>query len=182
MKTKIIAITLVLSLMIMGVAYAAWGETVRTTPKILTGELDVDIATVSVATQGYEVLVTCDNTSTLNHRRFTIENMHPGASFFSILKFKNEGTIPTYVDLTKITSNLNNVHYTLEVLDPNGDSMRGASGKLFKLNPGQQKNVRVNFKAHLSNTESTLRENLDGANGYYYFTLEFDISQYNEHE
>lgn len=177
MKTKIIAITLVLSLMIMGVAYAAWGETVRTYGTIKTGELNVDINSDTHSLQGYGLTVTSFTNDTVDYVRFEIGNMHPGASFETILEFENKGDIPVYVDLTKLTSNLQGVYHTLDVVAPNGDSMRGASdvGKIIRLEVGQIKNVKVKFEASINNTESTLREN-----GTYWFLLEFDVSQYNE--
>lgn len=176
MKKRIIAITLVLSLMIMGVAYAAWSEPNEVKTQIHTGELDVNVVRV-------DTFSPLDTDSELvwggqdcneagrnpNYLNFVVKNFYPGADYEAVVKFKNEGTITADIDFKEVLSNLPTgySYYVLE--DATNHNM---SWKTVSVAPGQTTKIKIKL---YTDTDIALNESKE----YYYFNVKFDISQFN---
>lgn len=98
-KTRIIAFTLVLGLMLMGAGYAAWSETATINNAVGTGELKV------------EFVDDCDHPRILGaqHMNYSIThgakittvvmgNMYPGAVAYYETRIENLGSIPAVLN------------------------------------------------------------------------------------
>ena len=150
-KTKLIVISIVIALLLVGAAYAAWTAQTNVTVNAGSGELNVDITDTSVesVSNGVEfssssILISEDKKSAT----VSIGNMYPGSSVEFSTIISNTGTIP--VELDRIT------HAALGVIDRE-------TGKSL----GLDEDVFANFQAAYSVT--VLDENgkkLDSLNGY----------------
>jgi hypothetical protein len=105
-KTKLIALTMVVALMMVGAGYAAWNDTLSINTTVNTGQLDLyftgeeelvlsDYVTGSV---GYEEDESGDNDWDIAN--VTLSNLYPGATAKVTLKIQNNSTIP--VKMNKI--------------------------------------------------------------------------------
>lgn len=176
MKKRIIAITLVLSLMIMGVAYAAWSEPNEVKTQIHTGELDVNVVrvdTFSPLDTDSELVwggQDCDEEGRdPNYLNFVVKNFYPGADYEAVVRFKNEGTISADIDYKTFVSNLP-AGYSFYVTDIDGNNMR--TWKTVTVAPGATAKIKIKL---LTNNNIRLTESAE----WYYFNVKFDISQFN---
>ncbi len=104
-KAKMLALTLVFALLLMGVAYAAWTDQLVLDTTVSTGEMDIDFNWVSVIPQDNYVQAQAnivDLGGDDDKVQVTISNIYPGMStIFFDFQLINEGTIP--VKLDKVT-------------------------------------------------------------------------------
>lgn len=105
-KTKLIALTLVVAIMMVGAGYAAWTDQLDINTTVNTGRLDlhfVDEAVLNLADHvtgnvGYEKDGSGDNDWDIAN--VTLSNLYPGAVAKVTLKIQNNSTIP--VKMNKI--------------------------------------------------------------------------------
>ena len=142
-KSRLIALGLVLTMMLMGSAYAAWTQTVEVDATIETGELEVQVAKLwdnsgviptarNQDDDGVEFapdfeLTTADSSITIEG-----SNFFPGASGVATFTVTNTGSIPVDIKLDE-----NSVAGDLEALATfqfsggisiNGSNVSGTSG------------------------------------------------------
>lgn len=112
---KIIALVLILSVIIIGVGYAAWTDTVTISNTVSTGELKVIFldaiqyrekgAYDNINNEKYIDIdknyddVTKENIKKIN---FKVENMYPGCTYYFDALAKNVGTIPVVIENVKV--------------------------------------------------------------------------------
>lgn len=121
-KTKLIIIGVVLSLLLVGGAYAAWASQIELTMNASAGELDVEISKVSVS--GVSDYVKFDKESVeisedKKSASVTIENLYPGASANAAFEISNCGTLPVALDKV--------MHKLIEVIDTKTNEKRPSS-------------------------------------------------------
>lgn len=116
-KLKIIIASLAISMIFLGVGYAAWTDSLSISNTVKTGTFDINFKGGTVAwnsdnnnvAQGY---VTIDENG---KAIVTLENLYPNAVATITIKVKNDGTIPAH----KGIFNFSNVPewLTIETLD-----------------------------------------------------------------
>lgn len=191
MKKRVLALVMVLTLMTMGVAYAAWSQTVTVQGSISTGKLEVETSAEAftfvdniqsglageivesspdvvggVEVEGNEVVV-------------DISKFYPGVTATSMVTFENTGTMPVKMKLLE------------EAVDPvpgltisfaiDGVVFEGVDGLRGALNNRQMYvdeilEIGVIIAASIDLDETTLLENDTES---YSYSLPFEFRQYN---
>lgn len=116
-KSKLIALTLVIAIMLMGAGYAAWQETLTINSTVSTGELNMQFVDHGIyplkgsfdnmILQNDYFKIDSFNQDKVNDKvDIVVSGMYPGATFLYDLRADNIGTIPATVeniviDLTK---------------------------------------------------------------------------------
>lgn len=123
-KSKIFILVVILSLMLMGVGYAAWNQNFMVTDNVSTGELkvvatDVQFKTLEIFNSGYygtnEEITTNMGSEYLNMElindntaiEFNLGNAYPGITVGYSFKLKNQGTVPVKLNLVEGYKNEN---------------------------------------------------------------------------
>lgn len=138
-KIRFLALTLIVSLMVMGFGYAAWTDNLVVNNTVATGELDVkfikevnaESSGVQVGAVGAEyvipdVEIVGENADTV---KITLSNLYPGAWAAFRLKGVNVGTIPVNIESIQadFSGNLELLKdFTYEggfSIDSNGDNL-----------------------------------------------------------
>lgn len=162
-KNKIISVILIMSILLMGVGYAAWTDTLTINGTVSTGNLEVEFQEEC----GYPRYFSWDNkwfepdyfTVDLSHDAknpmITVNDMYPGCAFWYEMKAENVGSIPVIVE--SVTVDLTN---TAQVFD---DTMK-VYGWVVHMRPGQYR--AVNFLwirgIELSNLQTWLNSRMQG--------------------
>ena len=118
-KTKFLALVLVVAIMMMGAGYAYWSDTLVVNHTVKTGEFNVEFIQPKSAEiwnwkdYNYETGQYSDEISyyvkaelsdrTAKKVEFNIENLYPGASYGTVTKMQNKGTIPAVFDSAVVT-------------------------------------------------------------------------------
>lgn len=126
-RTKLLALTLVVAIMLTGAGYALWNDTLYVESTVNTGHLDVDFTKVEkVKVLGFEIpdpaLVTVkhsvgqdtdfsygdhenfDEANPMSNRDkviFTLENFYPSAVVTREVTVKNTGSVPVKISRNK---------------------------------------------------------------------------------
>lgn len=121
-KTKIIALVLAVSIMLMGAGYAYWSDTLVINNTVSTGELRVEFVKQdfklcppqlkypdSAITDGTNKLyATADiKQDSVKKTTLKVNNMYPGVWALYDAKFENKGTIPAVIQNVKVTTKKN---------------------------------------------------------------------------
>lgn len=104
-KTKMIALTMVVALAMVGAGYAAWTDTLNFQQDVNTGHLDVhfvdlnneEVALVDpymTAQSDYSMDVENNGQNQWDNAKLTINNVYPGAKYNIQVLMKNNSTIP----------------------------------------------------------------------------------------
>ncbi|MDR7855063.1 hypothetical protein [Tissierella sp.] len=100
-KTKLLALTLVVAIMMMGAGYAAWQETLTINHNVSTGNVDVDLANGNVAVYPKENATAVDGLNRIatvvgseQEATITLTNLYPGAKVVANIPVINNSTIP----------------------------------------------------------------------------------------
>lgn len=99
-RTKIIALVLCASIMLMGAGYAYWSDTLVINNTVSTGELNVEFQNTSVVGDPTNVATigwtkgAADTADEINNVAITTSNMYPGAVVGLNTTIANTGTIP----------------------------------------------------------------------------------------
>nr|WP_312576627.1 hypothetical protein [Sedimentibacter sp.] len=113
-KTKLIALTLVVAIMMIGAGYAAWTDTLKMDMNVNTGHLDihfVDIEDEVTFLEGSDLYMNASASysqdseggqNDWDNALVTVNKAYPGAKFNIKLKMKNNSTMP--VKLASLTS------------------------------------------------------------------------------
>lgn len=108
-KTKLIALTLVVAIMMMGAGYAAWTDTLEITGTVNTGQLDVcfvdlsnNFEVVPDAHMNGNVQYSAIDSELMNRAIITINDVYPGSKFDVNLKIKNNSTMPVKIDQASV--------------------------------------------------------------------------------
>lgn len=113
-KTKLIALTMVVAMMMMGAGYAAWTDTLEMDMNINTGHLDVhfvDIEDEVTFVDGSDLYMNASTSysqddeglqNDWDNALVTLNKAYPGAKFNIKLRMKNNSTMP--VKLASLTS------------------------------------------------------------------------------
>jgi len=158
-KTKLIALTMVVAIMLVGAGYAAWTDTLNINTTVNTGRLDlhfVDEEKLVLASHvtgqvGYDQDETGDNDWDIAN--VTLSNLYPGATADVTLKIQNNSTIPVKMNTIMDIRSAN--------WGPNGENFKqiGASIRFFDSNgvAGVFDNTTTYANpwepSHLANTE-----------------------------
>ncbi|MDF2884117.1 MAG: hypothetical protein K0R54_4683 [Clostridiaceae bacterium] len=137
-KTKLIALTMVVAIMMIGAGYAAWTDTLNFEQEVNTGHLDVhfvDLNNEEVnlidphmgALSDYSVEADNDGQNQWDNAKLTINNVYPGAKYNIQVLMKNNSTMP--VKFASITSpwgpwedlGLSSSRLDIAILNANGD-------------------------------------------------------------
>ncbi len=139
MKSKFLALTLALTVMVMGAGYAAWTDQVDINTTVNTGQLDVhyvdlpgnaELQLPSYATGNVEYTQDAEDSGQNNWdvANVTFGNMYPGAKSKVTLKIANNSTMPVGMD--KITdtrtgdwSHFNQIGASLRFFNANGQPL-----------------------------------------------------------
>lgn len=102
-KIRLLALTLAAAIMLMGVAYAYWTDSLVIENSVTTGEMNVEFTKYmfkpSVDPGNYLEFnppITNGPTDVPDPKllRFELENLYPGAAYIAWAKLQNKGTIP----------------------------------------------------------------------------------------
>lgn len=125
-KTKLITLSLVIALVLMGTAFAWWTQSTTISNKITTGDLDVEIKKIKDA----EIFFTKNNKSILNLLSIydhygaevtkfqfpdkhtldvEVQNMFPGSYTSYYFEVNNTGTVPIKISNVVLTDNGTNL-------------------------------------------------------------------------
>ena len=111
-KSKFIIIGVVVALLLVGGAYAAWTSQTELTVNASSGELDVEISDVSVDEVSDYVEFDSKSIEISEDKKsasVSIENLYPGAVATAIFEITNTGTMPVALDKA--------VQKTIKVID-----------------------------------------------------------------
>lgn len=126
-RTKMLALTLVVAIMLAGAGYAAWTDSYSMNTTITTGEFEVVVVgpkeenggnynpsyisnvmykdeKMKTATTGAEVLE-ADIDKESNTATYTFKNLYPGANARTILRAQNTGTMSAVIQNVKVEVN-----------------------------------------------------------------------------
>ncbi|MDR7855064.1 hypothetical protein [Tissierella sp.] len=143
-KPRLIGLTLIIVVVLMGVGYAAWQETLTINGNITTGELNMEF----VDNYFYPFGMTFDN-KILQRDYFgqcsleqdeandlvtvTINDMYPGSTFNYELRANNIGTIPATVD--NVVVDLSNTDDLFdETIRVSGSILHRREGRILSIN------------------------------------------------
>ncbi|NTX00047.1 MAG: hypothetical protein HGB35_09025 [Geobacteraceae bacterium] len=96
-KMRLIVIVAVVALLVVGAAYAAWTSRVTISANASSGEMDVEISSVSVGNVSEYVVFDTDSISISEDKKtatVSIKNLYPGAEANATIVITNIGTIP----------------------------------------------------------------------------------------
>lgn len=158
-KTKLIALTMVVAMMVVGAGYAAWTDQLNINTTVNTGRLDLHFVDEEVLVLGREVTgqVGYDQDESGDNdwdiANVTLSNLYPGATADVTLKIQNNSTIP--VKMNSITDtrssnwgsngdNFEQIGACLRFFDSNGVAL-GFDNSTTYANPWEPQ--------HLANTE-----------------------------
>lgn len=196
MKKRVLALVMIVTLMSMGVAYAAWSQTVTVSGSISTGKLEVvttaeafaltdnlDVepdAASEYASSSAEAVAGVEVTG--NEIAVDLTGMYPGVTAVGKIILDNTGTIPVDIELGEDAADpalgLTIAFEVLGVEYIGVDALRGALGSI-ELANGSTLEIIVTIDADISLTEVNLLE--DDSESYSY-NLPFVFSQYNYDE
>lgn len=123
-KSRMIALTLVVAIMLLGAGYAAWSDTLTITSTVKTGKLDVNMLQdgASVVVQqstGVAESETIGRTKTIavgdDVATVNVDNLYPGAVVVVTIPVKNDSTIPVIASGEVIPTG--DANYTVTGLD-----------------------------------------------------------------
>ena len=97
-KAKLLIAVLVCAVMMMGVGYAWWTDTITLAGTAKTGNMNVIFTAASVTKASYVTGTTAVDTGDTKKVTFTLENLYPGATATINNTVKNAGTIPVKFD------------------------------------------------------------------------------------
>jgi predicted ribosomally synthesized peptide with SipW-like signal peptide len=101
-KTKLIALTLVVAIMLMGAGYAAWTDTLTVNHTVNTGKLDVDFQDLNkeIFTDNYMSgsVAYPQTNGEYDTAEVTIEKAYPDSEYTVKLRMKNLSTMPVKLD------------------------------------------------------------------------------------
>ena len=106
-RTKLLALTLVVAIMMMGAGYAYWSEVLTIGATVDTGELDVIFVdpTNNDNESYYQPNSDAHPEEDAHFMNVTFNDVYPGAKTDLIFNMENIGTIGAYVDGFKIVEN-----------------------------------------------------------------------------
>lgn len=163
-KPKLILLTLVVAIMLVGAGYAAWQETLTISNTVSTGELNMeftkhDFFGIPIYPVGgvYDNLLLHKNYLELTGSQdeandmvtISVTDMYPGSTFFYELRADNKGSIPAKVE--SVTVDLSNtVDLFDETIKVSGYILHRRPGKLFSVNRLPLLNVELsNLQTYL---------------------------------
>lgn len=163
-KPKLIALTLVVAIMLVGAGYAAWQEELKISNTVSTGELNMEF----IRNKFYPIGITFDN-KILQRDYFgdnslvqdeandmvtvTINDMYPGSTFNYDLRADNKGTIPATVE--SVTVDLSNTNDLFDsTMKVSGSVLHKREGRILSIN----KLYLINIP--LSNLETYLNDGM----------------------
>lgn len=167
-KAKLIALTMVVALMMVGAGYAAWTDTLVVQGVVDTGRLDVKFVDLG---NKFEVVTTDNNINgsieyynigneLMNKAVITVNEVYPGSSFQINLKIRNNSTMPVKLDAASVNQIVSawtwldpHVDYTMKLND--GTSINPISTAIPK---NEDLNINFAVTVPLSLNETTLEE------------------------
>ncbi|MCT4593281.1 MAG: hypothetical protein N4A57_03275 [Anaeromicrobium sp.] len=154
-KTKFLAIIMTLALMLTGVGYAYWSDTITSETTVKTGKFEVNILKDSAVARVIDDQVVTMAEPKIKGKTvaFEINNMYPGAFFNTGFKIVNDGDIPAKI------KNID-VEVTGDKLSP---YLNVDSGLWSKDEKGNPKFIRL-FTGTLADFESGLALNEEAKN------------------
>ena len=103
-KTRFLALTLIVAMMLMGAGYAYWSESMTISNTINTGELNFEFSSPTAKQEKLKSYATAKVDPNNNKRlNVTWNNTSPGAYFEFITKVKNTGSIDAGITNFQIT-------------------------------------------------------------------------------
>ena len=108
-RSKFLALALIVSLMVMGVGYAKWSDTLVAVGTVKTGTLDVGFVKQNYHDNDGIIDVKVNTYVQDDKATVTVENMYPGSEAEFQLELKNYGSLPA-----KTTISLDNFEISNE--------------------------------------------------------------------
>jgi predicted ribosomally synthesized peptide with SipW-like signal peptide len=103
-RVKFIALMLVLALVMLGAAYAAWTDTLTVNATVNTGEVEMKFVSIATWGTGGNTYLTSTHTGhNTNTATWTISNLYPDAKVSLAMFAKNTGSIPVKLDDVNLT-------------------------------------------------------------------------------
>lgn len=98
-KSRILAFSLIVMVMLMGAGYAAWTDTLNINNTVKTGNLDVNFSenpgvVFNTDNAGVAKVVVSETVASGNEATVKLENLYPGATATVTIPVKNDGSIP----------------------------------------------------------------------------------------
>lgn len=111
-KTKMLALTLVVAIMLAGAGYAAWTEVIETDSVVRTGELNIEFLLEDALEASYDKGIRnvagkgsintlkdlIDVSVEEDQIEFSFNNLYPGASATTTFKIANNGTMAGFIE------------------------------------------------------------------------------------
>lgn len=118
-KTRILALSLIVMIMLVGAGYAAWTDTLKITNTVKTGEMNVEFVDadfdgtrLAPIVTGLEVggnyLIPTIHLDDPKNITVRVENMYPGTGILYDAVLKNKGTVPAVIDNVQVIFNTDN--------------------------------------------------------------------------
>lgn len=167
-KTAAISVALIVALMLFGVGYALWSETLFIRGTVNTGSLDAEWSVHGV----YDSEVLGKDFSAIEAQivapgelEIQINNAYPGIEYTAEIDVTNTGSIPLHTEVFELNRGNLPAGATVEITDMNGDPLVGK-----QVHPGEQALGKV--VVHLDNDAAELAN--------YTFGASLQVNQYNE--
>lgn len=186
-RSRLLALTLVVALLLMGAGYAFWSETLTIDATVSTGELDFEFLDSSNFVSGGDYVVGAQNyvkgTANVNSDDpktldLTLENMHPGATAKFKLCIKNTGTIGLKLEDFVLVGDSPNLAQ-LQILDDSknligiDDYLQQFEGTIIDV--GKERCVNLVFAVYKCATEEQFEKDID-----FDFSIRANVKQYND--
>jgi len=160
-KTKIIALSFFISVMLIGAGYAAWTDKIGVEGIVKTGNLNVEFVKdadfpfiKSVDSFGKDYTVSSIKQINSKKLRISVSNLYPGAVSYIGSKVKNTGSIPAVI--AKVNLNFDNSS------DPELKSNLKIAGDFIKISSDNSINNLGSFICNSDNLQTTFAEILNG--------------------
>lgn len=167
-KTKLIALTMVVALMMVGAGYAAWTDSTQVQGIVNTGNLDVYFVDRD---NNLEVETDANMSGSIKYEKLgnevnnkaivTVNDVYPGSEFTVNLQILNNGTMPVKLDQGSVQDVINawgilSPYITCNMTLGNGNSINPINTPI---NPDDVLNISFEFKVPIELNETTLPEN-----------------------
>lgn len=132
-KTKLLALTLVVAIMMIGAGYAYWTDQLVINNNVTTGEMNVEFIdphfSESELSSRNDYIILHEVARDAKTVQFKLENLYPGVQYDTLTEMQNKGTIPAVFDNAVVTfegdpddilKNNLNVYFDCWIYDENG--------------------------------------------------------------
>jgi len=148
-KSRLLIIGIVVALLLVGGAYAAWTTQTEFTVNASAGELDVEISEVSIGKVSDYVEFDRKSVNISEDKKsasISVENLYPGAKASATFEITNTGTLPIKLDKA--------IQKRIEVIDTKTNK---------KVSHSLMSALEMRYKAYVQNEKGKTTASLGGA-------------------